>query len=193
VARRIDELRKAAGDTFKMEAMDVFNQWVQIVTADPADLVRYRRVCCRYCHGVDGGYQWIDENEYALAVARAMDSKKAPPELAGGYGFLSNKPPHPDCKQCAGEGFGDVLITPTDELPPQAKLLYAGLRKSREGVQVLMRDQDDALRNIARFLGMTKQEIKLTTPNNQPLVSVSTVTADPVQAARLYQEIMNGS
>jgi phage terminase small subunit len=194
VAKRINELRKAAAEKSSLEVMDVLDQWVKIATADPADLIKYRRLCCRCCYGFNNKYQWIDEDEYALAVARAMDAKKEPPSLEGGVGYIVNKEPHPDCKQCAGEGYEDIYITPTNKLSSQAKLLYAGLRKSRDGVQVLMRDQDDALRNIARFLGMTnKQEVKISTPNNQPLMSISTVTADQTLAARIYEELMRGN
>jgi phage terminase small subunit len=191
VAKRIAELRAEVAKNFNMEAVDVFKQWVDIATADPADLIKYRRVCCRFCYGVDNSYQWIDQNEYANAIAAAIDKQKPTPQLAGGFGFIKNKEPNENCKQCAGEGHENIYITPTNKLSPQAKLLYAGIKKTRDGVQILMRNQDEALVNIARFLGMQKQEIKLTTEaDNAPIIKISTITTDQTLAAQIYQKKM---
>src|SRR5204863_284888 len=42
----------------------VLRRWHQIAFADANDLIEYRRVCCRHCHGVDHQYQWVDEAEF---------------------------------------------------------------------------------------------------------------------------------
>ena len=36
----------------------VIKRWWDIATADPNDLIQFRRICCRHCHGKKHLYQW---------------------------------------------------------------------------------------------------------------------------------------
>ena len=92
----------------------VLKRWWTIVTADPNELVEYRRDNCRHCWGTAYGYQWIDEEEFLVAVVRYQrDEDKAkpagekfhrePPDGAGGFGYIKSKQPNPDCPQRHGD------------------------------------------------------------------------------------------
>lgn len=146
----------------------VLQRWWAIANADPNELIYHRRVCCRHCFGRDHAYQWIDEAEYERAVKLAIESAKAqevPPEIpsgAGGYGFDPTIRPHPKCPNCHGEGHGDVQATDTRDLGAEARLLYAGVKVTKDGFEVKMRDQDKALENVARHLGMFKDKLEVT-------------------------------
>ena len=46
----------------------VLERWWQIATADPNDVIQFRRICCRYCYGKNFEYQWVDEQEFTQAL-----------------------------------------------------------------------------------------------------------------------------
>jgi phage terminase small subunit len=166
VMARIAELREPGSRVAMMEAADVLNEWCLIASADPRELVTHQRVNCRHCNGTDHKYQWRSQAEFwdALARAAAAEEKrafkdlKAPPiEMPtdeGGYGWRVNGPVHPDCPVCDGEGYDRVFIPDLATLSPKAAKLYAGVKKTKDGIEVKMRDQDGALANIAKYLGM---------------------------------------
>ena len=132
VQEEISRLMKKRADKVRMKAEDVLREWVDIATADPAELVRPRRGSCRYC--------WGDN--------------------------ISNptKAPNPECTKCHGEGIMDVYAADINDLSPKARKLYAGAKVKSDGsVEIKLRDQDRALENIAKHLGMflERQDIKL--------------------------------
>lgn len=167
VKAEIDKAMQARVERTEITADKVLQHWWDIATADPNEIIHLRRVCCRHCYGIGHQFQWRDEGEYQKAVQMAMDEaeKKAekdegearPPVIpsnAGGYGFKPLLKPHPDCPYCQGEGHPEVHIEDTRNLGPQARLLYAGIKQTATGIEVKFRDQDKAMENVARHLGM---------------------------------------
>lgn len=145
----------------------VLQRWWDIATADPNEVIQFRRTCCRYCHGKSFEYQWIDHQEYAQAVTAAQlahsqskSKKPAPlvlPKNDGGYGFVHSADPHADCPKCMGEGRADVFAHDTRRLTGPARLLYAGTKLTQSGFEIKTLDQGKALENVARHLGMFKE------------------------------------
>ena len=131
-----------------------------IATADPNELVEYRRECCRHCFGVSHMYQWVDEEELAVALTEAEDPDKV--SDLGGFGYDSSIMPHPKCPQCGGNGKGRVHAHDTRNLSKAAGTLYAGVKVGKDGLQVMMHDQLAALDKVARHLGMFKDKLDLT-------------------------------
>lgn len=150
----------------------VLERWWQIATADPNDVIQFRRICCRYCYGKGFEYQWIDEAEFtqALMFARmANEAEKAKkkqgiaqplPTDAGGFGFVRSDPPHPKCPKCRGEGTPDVFAHDTRHLKGNARLLYAGVKVTQSGFEMKVHDQMAALDKVARHLGMYKDKLE---------------------------------
>lgn len=99
-----------------------------IVTADANDLIQYRRLACDECHGG------------CLNRADRM------------------RDPDPQCKQCAGEGLGSVYVHDTRLLSPQARALYAGVKVTKEGLEVKMHSKLDALEKVFKHLGLYKED-----------------------------------
>ena len=97
-----------------------------------------------------------------------------------------------DCHHCLGDGITDVLIPDTATLTPAARKLYAGVKQTKEGIEVKMRDQDGALLNIARHLGMMIERKEVSGPGGGPVQTVGIQTMDPMEAAKAYQDIMAG-
>ncbi|MFM0163881.1 terminase small subunit [Paraburkholderia sediminicola] len=150
----------------------VLQRWWDIASADPNELVEYRRDNCRFCWGNAHAYQWIDNDEYMREVVRHMrDEEKAteagkkfhrePPDGAGGFGFVKNHAPDPCCPKCDGDGVGYVHIHDTRRASGAARLLYAGMKEGKEGIELKTHDQMRALDSVARHIGMFKERVEV--------------------------------
>jgi phage terminase small subunit len=139
----------------------VLAHWISIARANPNDLIEGRRTCCRFCHGKSFGYQRTPAEMASAASAWEAHSEKAPDgtplepfDEQGGIGYDARKDPHPHCPECFGEGVVVVFVKDTRQLSAGARLLYAGVKETENGIEIEMRDQDAALLNVAKHLGM---------------------------------------
>ena len=53
-------------------------------------------------------------------------------------------------------------VSDTRKLSPAALALFAGVKSGKEGLQVLMQSQEQALINVARHLGMFNDKLEVT-------------------------------
>ena len=200
IVRRVTELRNAVASAAVMTAAQVLNEWKLIALADPAELSRVRRWCCRHCYGVNFRYQWISDEEFALAAARAIDynatkspraASQAMPSFDGGVGYDRNLPPNALCPYCGGDGEFDTYFEDTMRLSPAARRLYAGVKQTRDGMEIKTRDQGEALKNIAAYLGML---VERHAHGGDPLnpTPITTLSGDitAAEAAKLYAATM---
>lgn len=185
-----------------IDAAAILQRWLDIATADPSKLVKHRRLNCRHCWGVGYAYQWTAW-EYADAAARVMDwkwSKQQPerpplPDASGGLNFVFNLDPNPECPRCCGEGVPDMFIADTSTLTGPERVLFAGLKPTAAGVQVLMHDQMAALDNLRDYLGMIVKRQELTGKDGRPLFPqgalpmVEEVPTDPKLLEIAYRDI----
>ena len=172
IKERMEECAVAASITPEM----IVREWAKVAFGNPDDIVQVRRTCCRHCHGFGHQYQWT-EAEYAAAVDKAVDSGKPAPDGMGGFGFDPKASPNPDCPECGGLGFADVHIADTRKLRGDARALYAGAERTRNGIKVTLRDQDKARDNLARYLGMLKDRTEISGPGGGP-IPMASLTAD---------------
>jgi hypothetical protein len=157
----IEERKAQLADLAEIDAAWVLRQWKQIATADPNEIMQLRRRCCRHCYGFGHAYQWT-EGEYLAAVNKAVDAGKPAPDGMGGFGFDLNAEPNPCCPECGGLGQEILQVNDTRKLKGAAKRLYAGVQKTKDGLKIITRDQDAALANISRYLGMSKDQVNIT-------------------------------
>ena len=127
------------------------SQLMAIAQADPNQLAQFRRVNCRYCWGENHLYQWRDIEEFDKAAEKASKDGKPVPGY-GGLGFVDNAIPNPDCPKCSGEGRGELYIADTTLLGGDARLLYAGAKYGKFGVEILMEEKAVARRELLRLL-----------------------------------------
>ncbi|OOM82312.1 terminase small subunit [Clostridium puniceum] len=176
IQKRMNERAKRTEITQDM----VLQRWWNIANADPNEIIHIRRVCCRHCFGINHQYQWRDEEEYQQAVQAAMimakEQNKEPiiPSNNGGYGYDRPLRPHPKCPYCRGEGHEEIHVEDTRYVGDKAKLLYAGVKQTQSGVEIKFRDQDKALENVARHLGMFKDKLEVSGNINNPYEGLST-------------------
>jgi hypothetical protein len=149
-----------------------------IANADVRELVEYRRTCCRHCHGEGFGYQFTAP-ELAKREADAklawQERKNAKPEdvftfdRLGGDGYDKRKDPHPGCPVCFGEGVEDVFVHDTRKLSPAAAALYAGVKRTKDGIEVKIEDRQAALVTMFKHLGLIVDKTELTGANGAPM------------------------
>lgn len=149
----------------------VLKMWWDIATADVNELTEYRRLCCRHCWGFGYNYQWRDVVEYEDAVKKATAANKPPPKDVGGYGYDDSLDPNPDCPRCNGAGIGRAHFHDTRDLTGAARRLFAGVKEGKFGVEVITRNQDDALKMVAQHLGMVKNKTEITGADGGPIQS----------------------
>ena len=140
-----------------------------IVTADANDIVELRRCCCRYCWGINNRYQ-LTANEmearkdsYAIEAAKAAQEGKpiAVFDPLGGIGYDATKEPNQACPECFGVGVTKPFFKDTRKLPPGVKSLYAGVKVTKDGVEVRMHSKDKAMELLGRHLGMFKDKVEV--------------------------------
>jgi len=196
----IDEQIAKVSQECLYEAADVLRDWIDVATADASKISYIRRVNCRYCNGVEHLYQW-SAREYAEACdAATRPAKKgdAPlpfPDCGGGFGWRRNAEPHPSCPECNGEGHEDIFFCDTESLTGPERKLIAGIKRTKDGIEIKMRDQDKARDNIAKYLGLLVEKRELTGKDGRPLIPVAPpadLPSDPVQLASLYSQIVGG-
>jgi len=145
----------------------VISRWVEISQANPNSLTQYRRVNCRYCWGEGHRYQFtpaeMEDAKQALADTNAKRALEELPELGwddkGGLGFVGNRDPHPECPECWGEGVGRPFFTDTRKLGRESLPLYAGVKQTKDGLEIQMHNQSDALDKLARHFGLYKDKL----------------------------------
>lgn len=158
----------------------VLERWWQIATADPNELMQLRRLNCRHCYGIDHHFQWKDEAEYEQALQAVIAEEKAMqvdmpeyratyPTDEGGYGFIPVNSSNEECPHCFGEGKLDIYFSDTTQLSPQGQALFAGIKQTKEGLEVKTHDQLAALGQVARHLGMFNDKLTLKGDAENPL------------------------
>lgn len=125
--------------------------------------------CCRYCHGVDHKYQWIDFEEYLDALRRVDDenAKRAEykqrelplPSEVGGYGYSPQAEPNLFCPRCEGRGTAVAVIADTTRLEGPARVIVKGIKVTSNGTEVLLHDVDKAKERLLRAGGYLKDGV----------------------------------
>ncbi len=162
----------------EFEAADVLREWVLLATADPSKISHVRRVNCRHCWGVNHQYQW-KPREYAEACDERGKLGFPPPDCSGGFDFVLNREPNEACPECEGEGVEETFFEDMRTLGPAERKLIAGVKRTKEGIEVKLRDQDGAVDKIAKYLGLLVEKRELTGKNGTPLVPTSILVMGP--------------
>ena len=162
IQARLAELAKQRSERTAITADMVLVELWAIATADPRELIEYRRTCCRHCWGTDHHHQrTAREVVLARATWETRGTKKRTDvfDLMGGEGYDARRDPNAQCPECFGAGREDVFVHDTRSLSVTASRLYAGVKSTKEGIEVKMHDQHAALVSVGRHLGMFKDVV----------------------------------
>lgn len=158
----------------RVEAADILREYLDLASADPSKIMQVRRVNCRYCWGVGHQYQW-KAREYAEACDNEMRAASRErrevkmPDCGGGFDYRHNAEPNPVCPECGGEGHEDIFFKDTDGLTGPERKLIAGVKRTRDGLEIKLRDQDAALKILAQYAGLLIDRKELTGKDGTPL------------------------
>lgn len=173
----IGERRRALEERTGITQERVLQELWDIAIADPNELIEHRVVCCRYCWGEGHLYQMTPSEmarrveDHKRDVAKAhKDGIPAPVfDPLGGEGYNGNRQAHPECPECFGDGVGREVVKDTRLLNPATKPLYAGIKRTKEGLEVKMHPKVQALELIGRHLGMWNDKVKLQGDAENPI------------------------
>lgn len=194
VAARIVELMREAMSSTIMTVRELAQHYADIATADPAELSRLHVINCRYCHGCEHKYQWVDVQEWMTECALALDQKREPPDCDGGFGFRKGAEPVDTCGHCLGDGIPQAVFTDTLKLSPKARRLFKGVKVTAKGeIEVLQHDQMAALGKLGDMMNAFKDISKLIDPDGSKASSrVVELPADtsPERALEEYNKLL---
>jgi len=174
-----DRIRMAQASrrvALSLEGTNVIRELAAIIAADPRDLIEYRRGACRYCHGAGHRFQrtpaeferdvdkYREQQTTLASMGRPADTAGLAFKVEGGIGFNPNAHPHPDCPECHGHGVGYTYAKDSRNLTPAAARLYAGVKETRDGLEIKLRSVDKAVELAMKHLGLLDDKGNARTP-----------------------------
>lgn len=159
IAGAISEAQKKVGEAAGISAERVLTEIWNIATADPRDLVEHKIGNCRYCWGKGHRYQSTDREFEDGKRASETGEKAFHPQ--GGKGYTRNREPNKDCPECGGDGIGRTVIHDTRGLTPGAASLFAGIKETKEGIEVKLHSKDASLEKLCRHLSLFNDKMQV--------------------------------
>lgn len=196
VAAAVQAGQAARAERTGITADRVLTELARIAFADHRQLVEHRRTCCRCCYGRDFGHQRTKAErdaalkEHARLVARfakrraegKLDEGEEAPgpfDERGGIGWDPRRDPNADCPECLGDGRGRTVICDTRGLDDDGRALYAGVKETKEGLEVKVHSKDRALELLGKHLGLFVEKHEHTGPDGSPIQVITAVPASP--------------
>lgn len=158
VRERINQLIDARAAKVEYSATEAIRRLVDIVTADASKLTRHHIGACRYCWGDGHAFQWTTPREYAEAMRKAAEKQDEIPENDGGFGYNRRIEPNDECPECNGLGISYTTFVDTDKITGPERVLFEGVKETREGVQFILADKSKAFERLADHLGIYNKE-----------------------------------
>jgi len=91
--------------------------------------------------------------------------------------------PNPGCGKCHGEGVVQPWFRDTRRLTGDARLLFAGVKTTKDGIEVKVHDQMRATEMVARHLGMFVERQQTLGADGKPVDPVRPVLTITIEAA----------
>lgn len=173
VASHLEKAMAKRAERTEIKADRVITEAWSIMTADPREFMEYRIGCCRHCWGEGHRYQRTAaefeaaENAYAAKCEAAIDAGKpinSEFDPQGGQGFVRAREPNPECPECGGEGIGRTVFKDTRTVSKAAASLFAGVKETKDGLEIKLHSKDAAMDKMFRHLGLYNDKIELTMP-----------------------------
>lgn len=190
VSVRVREIQAAIAERAEVNAADVLREAYNILLADPRELVSYIVHCCRHCYGNEFRYQRTaiefedDKQHHEIAVAKGEAQGEFNPQ--GGVGYDERLVPNQACPKCFGRGVGQVLVADTRNVSKQAASLYAGIKQTKDGLEVKLHSKVDVMDKLFRHFGLYEAD------NKQKTSPLDGLPRDLLQAMVQRLKAING-
>lgn len=159
------------------EKMDVtvealVKRWQSQFNADHNELTQYRRVPCRHCWGEGHVYQYTP-GEFQKAKLRHEEKRAELLGKSGGKSDIGEFPgvegdwydkrlePNIECPDCFGDGEGETFFADTRKLSEKGKAIYAGVKETKDGIEIKTVSTEKAGEYLARYLGAFNDSLKV--------------------------------
>lgn len=162
ITERLNELGQVAETETEFTVIQALGLFLDLARADPNELIGLRVGCCRKCWGDGFNFQWRTEQEWMEACAKAEKAGDENfPLPDGGFGFDHTKEPNGECPYCRGEGETRIVPMDTRNLSPGGKMLYQGVKQTKDGLQIILADKAKALENATKLIGGFLERVEL--------------------------------
>lgn len=154
-----------------MSGDELIKIWIGILGFDANEFGSYVRFCCPFCYSTNNEPQESLADYYKLKDkwdTRQMEKSAKDPDYDP-VDFRPMReiwdkslPPIKTCPNCAGVGYGQVVIRDTRKLSPIAQLIYSGVAETKGGgVEIIAMSKQIAMDNLAKALGLFRGQEKV--------------------------------
>lgn len=162
LAQRRAEVREEIRQQAKFDRETLLEELWHTALGDDTEITQVHRVCCRYCHGEAHSRQYTPaewaaaKRDHEEACHEAKQNGMPIPKPMGkpGAWFNGTLAPNPACPECFGRGHEVMYLADTRTLSPSARRLYAGVKMTKEGIEVKTRSKEAAQDKLMRHLGL---------------------------------------
>ena len=159
VRGRIKELLGKASESHQVDVNEVVRWLVDVLRADPRELVSVKTGCCRHCWGEGHRYQrTVGEMNADRELWVGKGKKLEEFDEQGGIGYDALRGPNPECPECGGDGLARTVLADTRHISRQAAALYAGAKQTKYGIEILMHSKADVAEKLMKFLGAYERD-----------------------------------
>jgi len=191
ISRRIREIQAEAAKPLGITREWLLAWWFGRMTYDPAEITAWAVGACHYCHGDGHGYHWR-EPDFMRALAKAEGAGEPLPDIGGGFGYNSTRPPHSDCPGCHGKGVGRTDFAATTALSPAARAAFDGVKETKNGIEIKMADKDVAAAAFAKLSGFDVVQVKHMLADIPGPEELDDMARDPLAIAAAYKKLLGG-
>lgn len=131
IRRVLDRIWNETLRTFETSREELIGKLVGIVTADPREISEVRIGACKACYDGDVTVPFP--------------------------GYWNAAPDH-QCRVCAGEGEPRDVFHDTRNLSPRALALFKGVKRTKDGIQMLQHDPLEAMEKLNRIMGLYEKD-----------------------------------
>lgn len=203
VLARVQHLSALRVKKFEVDGEEILRHANAIATADARHLTEFIYFNCRYCHGKDNRrqrtlaefegdkrkHEETERRREASYVMAGKDFEARDFDEEGGHGYNEWAPPVEKCPNCFGHGVGRTVIKDTRHLPPEAVMLFSGVKEGKDGIEVKTHDKIRALDMMHKHKGLYEadnaQQAAATSPEALARMADAMATGRAAQLKKL--------
>jgi len=164
----IDEKMKEIASRNEVDQDKVVNYWKSVADQDANAFSSLTVRACRHCHHKEFLYQRT-EYEFKQDMARHEINQAQMLEEDGSHVYQEfdeqggdtydwRIPPSPDCQVCFGDGVMKELMHDTRNLTDEQKLVYKGVRRTKDGIEILTVDREKGYEALSKYVGLYEKD-----------------------------------
>lgn len=163
VQAAIAEHERDAAYTAGLTKAKLIREIAMIAFANPNEIMRVDVRSCPRCYS--------DETRKLLEDAGLGDSLQLPA---------------PKCALCGGHGVKSVWLADTSRISESAQKLISGIRQTKDGIEVKLKDQSPYIAMLGKILGVIRDQVEVAGPGGGP---IQIETNDPRELSEAQLEL----